>query len=538
MEKNKELLTIHKLQDSVFFQKNKLCKKCDLNMTIKKRYKELKECSINYSWRCNKCGSFYSLYDETFFSLFKLNIYIMIQLIKCWSLEMSISKTCDYIKIDEKKVSRYTVSKLFTYLRHFCAIDLERSKIKLGGKNSIVEIDESLFGKVKYNRGKDLRKKQVWVFGLIERNTKKCYVQVVKDRTAQTLLSVIYEHVLPGTIIYSDQWSAYNKISMLHENSIVHQTVNHSLNFVDPTTFTCTNQIESLWNKIKVKFREMRGCQRLLIQSYLDEFMWRQNNFLERSTTYQKILEIIPILFNTKKFEIDIEKKILSSEEVGEDFEGDLNESVCVDTEEILQNLDFLMEETEFEQQQQQQLVEPQQQLVEQQVINLVHNSVADLKSQLNDLLSKLNPNSKICLSNLNPYKRKIAHQVCELYTCYHWSETIDNVRMVVISNNPTDSVSQKNLRTFQKKNNLSNEDYINQLNNKINDLNINKEKKVALLIKKHALIEPMVDESTALAISEVLKEQTSSKNKIKKKKIVETHDYPEKKTYNLRKKK
>ncbi|CAF1057175.1 unnamed protein product [Brachionus calyciflorus] len=78
---------------------------------------------------------------------------------------------------------------------------------------------------------------------------------------AETLLSIIYEKCRQGSTIFSDCWSCYNKISSLKD--FKHQTVNHSLNFVDPNTGTCTNKIESLWNACKHKFKEMHGCQKL-----------------------------------------------------------------------------------------------------------------------------------------------------------------------------------------------------------------------------------------------------------------------------------
>lgn len=58
-------------------------------------------------------------------------------------------------------------------------------------------------------------------------------MQTVRDREAETLLSIIYDKCKPGTTIYSDCWSSYNKISKLRD-SYEHKTVNHSVNFVDP----------------------------------------------------------------------------------------------------------------------------------------------------------------------------------------------------------------------------------------------------------------------------------------------------------------
>lgn len=57
---------------------------------------------------------------------------------------------------------------------------------------------------------------------------------VVADRSATTLIPIIQAHVRPGTIIYSDEWSAYNSIGTIP--GYTHRTVNHSQHFVDPVT--------------------------------------------------------------------------------------------------------------------------------------------------------------------------------------------------------------------------------------------------------------------------------------------------------------
>jgi hypothetical protein len=62
------------------------------------------------------------------------------------------------------------------------------------------------------NKGKDLKRKQVWIFGLVDRATQRAHMQVVPNRDASTLLSIIYDHVeeksIIGYLILGDQyWS-------------------------------------------------------------------------------------------------------------------------------------------------------------------------------------------------------------------------------------------------------------------------------------------------------------------------------------------
>ena len=105
------------------------------------------------------------------------------------------------------------------------------------------------------------------------------YMQIVAQRDAATLLPIIQSHVAPGTIIWSDQWAAYSNVSSL-SHVASHSTVNHSVEFVAPTG-THTQNIESYWNRVKMKLKRMKGnlgCAELEVSGYLDEFMWRERH--------------------------------------------------------------------------------------------------------------------------------------------------------------------------------------------------------------------------------------------------------------------
>ena len=119
----------------------------------------------------------------------------------------------------------------------------------------------------------------MWVFGIVDTSVTPAlgYMELVPRRNAATLLPIISAHVAPGTTVYSDEWSAYNRVSTL-PGVAGHGTVNHSLHFVDPTTGIHTQNVESYWSRAKQKLKRMKGCRKTMLASYLDEFMYRERH--------------------------------------------------------------------------------------------------------------------------------------------------------------------------------------------------------------------------------------------------------------------
>ena len=69
----------------------------------------------------------------------------------------------------------------------------------------------------------NIYEKQIWAFGLIERETHRYVVRIVPDRTKHTLWDLILEHCNPGTRIHHDGFKAYQKMpyfdhGMQHRN--------------------------------------------------------------------------------------------------------------------------------------------------------------------------------------------------------------------------------------------------------------------------------------------------------------------------------
>lgn len=144
----------------------------------------------------------------------------------------------------------------------------------IGGEDKVVEIDESLLAKRKYHRGRVIE--QVWMFGGVERdsNSEKFFIEIVPDRTKDTLVNVIKRRVREGTTIMSDMWRAYNT---LENEGYIHYTVNHSENFINPANATIhTQTIESFWSALKKKLRAKGTNIRVHIDEYLLEYMYRK----------------------------------------------------------------------------------------------------------------------------------------------------------------------------------------------------------------------------------------------------------------------
>ncbi|GFQ97041.1 putative transposase-like protein [Trichonephila clavata] len=98
-------------------------------------------------------------------------------------------------------------------------------------------------------------------------------MKVVADRTTDSLLSVINEYILPGSIIISDCWKSYDCLS---NEGFLHLKVNHSVSFKNPDTGAHTNTIEGTWGAVKRGIPASKAkCQ---LDYYLAEYVWWKKN--------------------------------------------------------------------------------------------------------------------------------------------------------------------------------------------------------------------------------------------------------------------
>lgn len=220
----------------------------------------------------------------SFFYGMRSSLVDIFSVIFCWTQEKPVK-----VVAEDFGLNKSTVIAIYSRLRDIIGEYCDSITPSLGGPGIVCQVDESLFShKVKAHRGRPPQE-QVWVFGIIDTSRSKdnLYLQVVGDRSANTLMPIISRVVRPKSTIYSDEWAGYKRLSQL---GYVHKTVNHSKHFVDPESGVHTQNIESQWNVLKTRIKRMKGVRRVDLPQYLKEFMWR-NAYPENS-----FLALIPLI--------------------------------------------------------------------------------------------------------------------------------------------------------------------------------------------------------------------------------------------------
>jgi len=87
-----------------------------------------------------------------------------------------------------------------------------------------------MFFQRKVKKGRLL--KQIWGFGIVERQSGRFFVQIVEKRNAKELTSIIQKWISKeSSFVISDEWRSYSKLKSMNFD---HVDVNHSKNFVNP----------------------------------------------------------------------------------------------------------------------------------------------------------------------------------------------------------------------------------------------------------------------------------------------------------------
>lgn len=223
--------------------------------------------------------------------------------------------------------SSETVVDWFSFFRATCGKALELAPKLRGTASSPVQIDESYYsGKRKYSRGRLLsgdvlprnerstvededelwmewgmphvddeddfvssddtpptktgrknygtRISGPWVLGMVQNRKNVRFIEVA-DRKSETLLNAIQSHVATNSVVVTDEWAGYRNLT---NAGYIHESVNHSKEYVNSMTGYHTQTVERVWVEGKSNILRRGRRPHESMQEHLDELSWRLAN--------------------------------------------------------------------------------------------------------------------------------------------------------------------------------------------------------------------------------------------------------------------
>jgi transposase len=192
----------------------------------------------------------------------------------------------------ETGVTYKTAWRIFRQIRSLLS---DGEDMKLEGPT--VEIDEMYFGGVqKFGRGRKLRgdTNKIPVVAIVQRHG-KVLAKVVKHANQQSLEGIVKKHVVPGAVIYTDEFGGYRRLGFLRDKDgkpygFRHRTIQHKTEYVHGDIHT--NSVEGLWSLIK---RGIGGVYHSVspkyLQTYLNEYTFRYKRRFEGNLQFKSVLE-------------------------------------------------------------------------------------------------------------------------------------------------------------------------------------------------------------------------------------------------------
>jgi transposase-like protein len=120
------------------------------------------------------------------------------------------------------------------------------------------------------------------VVGVVQRGGKVAAL-VTSDASRASIMPIVQSKVLPASMIYTDEWSAYNK---LPEHGYGHKRINHAER-VYVVGNIHTNTIEGFWSLLKNGIRGVyHSVSSKHLQSYINEYAFRYNHRSDNAPMY------------------------------------------------------------------------------------------------------------------------------------------------------------------------------------------------------------------------------------------------------------
>jgi transposase len=222
------------------------------------------------SWTCTACGLHLHPTAGTIFHKSSTALHLWF-----YAIYLITSTRCG---ISAKQLERElgvgykTAWRMFNLIRNSL---MAETPAPLSGK---VEMDETYFsrsyrlGEHPGRSGKSTHERVV--FGMVERQG-KVVARHVADATLPAIDPHIKEHVLPGSMVFTDDAGIYRGLG---KRGYPHRRINHAARiYVDGDVHTQT--IEGFWSLVKSGIGGVyHSVSAKWLQSYLDEYAWRYNH--------------------------------------------------------------------------------------------------------------------------------------------------------------------------------------------------------------------------------------------------------------------
>ena len=261
LENSTPLEMICHTQDAGLLMRSLVCFKCNIDMNLK----PFERSCDKYAWRCRKCRATKSVRIGSWFSRSHLPMSTILQITFMWC-----DKKPSWLVRRKLNIAQNTVIDWYIFCREICVKIMLNQEIKIGGSGKVIELDETEFEKLKYNRGKSIEGS--FVFGGIEKDSDRCFLQVVSDKSRLTMMALFETYIEPGTTVIWDSKKAYE---CLGDEGFEYLKLNYSISFKDPEITEDLSSVGGLWTRIKQFFPDF-GCNRGTFFSYLAEYMYRR----------------------------------------------------------------------------------------------------------------------------------------------------------------------------------------------------------------------------------------------------------------------
>jgi hypothetical protein len=290
--------TVGWLEANKIIEETKLSPKCHDLMNIQKGG------SLAGIFRCKPCSRSYARTLGTYFFNSKLNIAKILQIILFFWIGLSQIQAQLLSGVGRKGVSSW-----YETCRKVAAVSEYFGRRELGGEGREVEVDEAVFCKRKYHRGR--RKPLVWLLGLAERPVRrkgksKLVIVSVPDRSAKSLQKEICKYCKPKTTIITDELKSYTSLPTIPGKCFKHKSVCHKRQFVNPLNGACTNRIEGIWHTVRA-WLPRNGIRKHFLSEFIWTFLFRHNQWISFNQFVSKIAEFDDVLYDGFAEEVDPE---------------------------------------------------------------------------------------------------------------------------------------------------------------------------------------------------------------------------------------